>query len=154
MFSISGVMVLFGLTWLFGILTVVPVSGLQEAFQIIFTIFNAFQGFFIFLFFCVLNREARHSWMELITVKLLRRKKKEIPSTLTKKSLATESTEMSTVPQPSQSAPRGIKFSIRPPSKTELISPSDSKPGKILGLTDLPETTTFHKVPSKPTFMT
>ena len=66
MISISGVMFLFGLTWLFAILTF-SVTGLREAFQILFTVFNSFQGFFIFLFFCVFNKEAVESWKELVS---------------------------------------------------------------------------------------
>ena len=49
MFSISGVLFLFGLTWAFFILTF-SVSGLREMFQILFTIFNSLQGFFVFAF--------------------------------------------------------------------------------------------------------
>lgn len=64
MISISGVMFLFGITWLFAILTF-SVTGLRETFQILFTLFNSFQGFFIFLFFCTINKEARESWREL-----------------------------------------------------------------------------------------
>ena len=66
MISISGVMFLFGLTWLFAILTF-SVTGLRETFQILFVIFNSFQGFFIFLFFCVFNNEALESWKELLS---------------------------------------------------------------------------------------
>ena len=64
MVRIGGVMALFGLTWLFGTLTI-SVSGLRETFQILFTVFNSFQGVFIFLFFCVFNNEACKSWKEL-----------------------------------------------------------------------------------------
>ena len=56
MFSIGCVMLLFGLTWLFAILTFsssFPV--LRQIFQILFTVFNSLQGFFIFMF--VLNAE-------------------------------------------------------------------------------------------------
>ena len=56
MFSISCVMLLFGLTWLFAILTFsssFPI--LRQIFQILFTVFNSLQGFFIFVF--VLNAE-------------------------------------------------------------------------------------------------
>ena len=66
MISISGVMFLFGLTWLFAILTF-SVAGLRETFQILFTVNNSFQGFFIFLFFCVFNKEAVESWKELLS---------------------------------------------------------------------------------------
>ena len=64
MITISGVMFLFGITWLFAILTF-SVAGLRETFQILFTLFNSFQGFFIFLFFCTINKEARETWREL-----------------------------------------------------------------------------------------
>ena len=57
-------MFLFGITWLFAILTF-SVTGLRETFQILFTLFNSFQGFFIFLFFCTISKEARESWREL-----------------------------------------------------------------------------------------
>lgn len=62
MIRIGGVMALFGLSWLFAILTVVSVTGLQETFQILFTIFNSFQGCFIFFFLCVLDKGIRKSW--------------------------------------------------------------------------------------------
>ena len=55
-----GVTYLFGLTWVFGFLTIR--SETSQAFQILFVIFNAFQGLFLFLFFCVLSNEARKSW--------------------------------------------------------------------------------------------
>jgi hypothetical protein len=66
MISISGVMFLFGITWLFAILTF-SVTGLREAFQVLFVIFNSFQGFFTFLFFCVFNKEALESWREFLS---------------------------------------------------------------------------------------
>ena len=66
MISISGVMFLFGLTWLFAILTF-SVTGLREIFQILFVVFNSFQGFAIFLFFCVFNKEALESWKVLLS---------------------------------------------------------------------------------------
>ena len=65
MIRASVVMVLFGITWLFAILTV-SVPGLRETFQILFTFFNSFQGVFIFIFFCVLSQEARKSWRQVL----------------------------------------------------------------------------------------
>ena len=64
--SISGVMLLFGLTWIFAILTF-SVTGLRETFQILFVIFNSFQGFFIFVFVCILNKDVLESWREIIS---------------------------------------------------------------------------------------
>ena len=67
--SIAGIMFLFGLTWLFGALTV---TGLRDTtastvFQVLFVICNAFQGFFIFFFLCVFNNDARDLWLELLS---------------------------------------------------------------------------------------
>ncbi len=59
-----GVTFLLGLTWVFGGLTVVSETSL--AFQILFAIFNSSQGFFLFLFFCVLNKDARVSWRRIL----------------------------------------------------------------------------------------
>lgn len=67
-FSIGGVMGLFGLTWLFGILTF-STAGLRETFQILFTIFNSFQGFFIFVFLCVMSADVREEWKSFFNVK-------------------------------------------------------------------------------------
>ena len=69
-FSISGVMLLFGLTWLFAILTF-STTGLREAFQILFTIFNTFQGLFIFLFVCVMSSDVRDEWKGVFKIKEL-----------------------------------------------------------------------------------
>ena len=67
MVRIGGVMVLFGLTWLFAVLTV-SVPGLRETFQILFTIFNSLQGFFTFIFLCILNQDACESWKQTFVI--------------------------------------------------------------------------------------
>ena len=59
--SLAGIMALFGLTWLFAALTVEEAS---LAFQFLFAIFNSLQGFFIFLFFCVISKDARELWKD------------------------------------------------------------------------------------------
>ena len=67
--GIAGVMSLFGLTWFFGALTVTGFRDTKAsiAFQVLFVICNAFQGFFIFLFFCVFNKDVLKSWLELFS---------------------------------------------------------------------------------------
>ena len=62
-FSISGVMFLFGLTWLFAILLFTVVE-LRNISQILFTIFNSLQGVFIFIF--ILNTEAIGLWKKFL----------------------------------------------------------------------------------------
>ena len=67
--SIASVMFLFGLTWLFGAFTITGFGDARAstAFQVLFVILNAFQGFFIFLFFCVFSRDARDAWLQLLS---------------------------------------------------------------------------------------
>ena len=66
MVSIMGVMSLFGLTWVFGALTVREAS---TAFQFLFAIFNSLQGFFIFVFFCVFGMEGQMFWVKVLCCK-------------------------------------------------------------------------------------
>ena len=68
MAKITGIAFLFGLTWLFGALTVV---NFDQAFQILFTLVNSFQGFLIFIFFCVLNSDVRLALAQKILGKRL-----------------------------------------------------------------------------------
>ena len=66
MVSINMLMSVFGFTWLFAILTF-SVTGLRHTFQILFTVFNSFQGFFAFLSFCVLDTEGFESFKNFLT---------------------------------------------------------------------------------------
>ncbi|PFX28285.1 adhesion G protein-coupled receptor L2-like isoform X2 [Stylophora pistillata] len=50
---------LLGITWLFGVLTF---NSNTLVFQYLFAIFNSIQGFFIFLFHCLLNSEVRRAF--------------------------------------------------------------------------------------------
>jgi len=67
--SIVGVSSLIGVKWLFGALTVTgfadPMSS--TTFQVFFVILNAFQGFFIFLFFCVSSSDTQESWLKVFS---------------------------------------------------------------------------------------
>ncbi len=55
---------MFGLSWLFGALTIAEAS---IVFQWLFVIFNSLQGFFLFIFFCVIGKDARDEWIQLFT---------------------------------------------------------------------------------------
>ncbi len=59
--GIMGLTILFGLTWLFGALTITEGS---KAFQALFVVLNIIQGFFIFLFFCIIAKDPRELWLE------------------------------------------------------------------------------------------
>ena len=66
MVSIFSIMSLFGLSWIFAAFTV-TVREIRLPSQVLFTVFSSFQGFGIFIFFCVTSREARESWKELLS---------------------------------------------------------------------------------------
>ena len=62
--------VLLGTTWIFGVLAI---GDLRDMFQWLFCIFNSLQGFFIFIFYCLRNAEARKSWGRFLGLKVLER---------------------------------------------------------------------------------
>ena len=64
--GICGLMTLFGLSWIFGVLTINTAS---KAFQYLFVIFNAFQGFYFFVFICLLGKDGRNFWIELFRLR-------------------------------------------------------------------------------------
>ena len=63
MVNITGIVFLFGLTWIFGAFTILKAD---QAFQLIFTVTNSFQGFLIFILFCVLNSDVRQVWAKML----------------------------------------------------------------------------------------
>ena len=64
--NITGVFCLLGLTWVFGALTI---TKADQAFQIMFTVTNSLQEFFIFILFCVLNGDVRAAWAKSLPCK-------------------------------------------------------------------------------------
>ena len=115
-FSIGGVMSLFGLTWLFAALTF-SVTGLREAFQVLFTIFNSFQGLFIFLFLCVMSSDVREEWKAFFTIK---------PQMTTP-----QKQKFDKKPNPNYTATTGtVETSCKSPTSTHL-STSESIPWKV-----------------------
>ncbi len=66
------IMVLLGLTWFFGILAI---DDAKLAFQWLFCIFNTLQGFFVFIFYCILHDETRRQLLG----KLIRKKSNSTP---------------------------------------------------------------------------
>ena len=95
--STTSIMFLFGLTWLIGALTIIGFadSRASTALQILFVILNASQGFFIFLFFCVLSKDARKSWLELMPC--VQHKAKPVRSSQASKSILKAETFTSAV---------------------------------------------------------
>ncbi len=92
--SIVGVMSLFGLTWVFGAFTFREAS---IVFQYAFAICNSFQGFFIFLIFCVLAKDTRNLWLQALRCK--KAAPRGIPSTaamMTKGAASSSNSKLST----------------------------------------------------------
>ena len=91
--SISGVLFLFGLSWLFFVLTF-SAPGLRETFQILFTVFNSLQGFFVFAF--ILFTEGFDYWKALLSCE--KHKSKHVhPSLGTSIPTKKQSTDLSTL---------------------------------------------------------
>ena len=57
------IMVVLGLTWLFGVFAI---KDAKLPFQYLFCIFNAFQGLLVFIFYCVLSVETRAKYRRLL----------------------------------------------------------------------------------------
>ena len=56
---------LLGISWSFGVLTI---SSEKVVFNYIFVIFNSLQGFLIFVFHCLLNKQVRfYNWIYCIS---------------------------------------------------------------------------------------
>lgn len=60
------ILVVLGLTWLFGILAI---KDAKLIFQYLFCIFNSLQGLMVFLFYCVFSKETRRKWRSLFSRK-------------------------------------------------------------------------------------
>ncbi|XP_019849534.1 PREDICTED: adhesion G-protein coupled receptor G2-like [Amphimedon queenslandica] len=63
--SYFGILILFGLTWLFAVFTFITEPNVSFMIQFFFAFFNTFQGFFIFLFFVLLNSDVRNNYVSL-----------------------------------------------------------------------------------------
>ena len=68
--SVVSIMFMFGLQWLFGAFAIAEAS---LVFQWLFVIFSTLQGFFLFIFFCVLAHDARQEWLNVVTLGRKRR---------------------------------------------------------------------------------
>ena len=58
-----GILILVGITWVFGFMAV---SHARLVFQYLFAIFNCLQGFAIFMFYCVIQKNVRECWWALV----------------------------------------------------------------------------------------
>ena len=106
--SYSGILILFGLTWISAVFTFITEPNTSFIVQFFFAFFNAFQGFFIFVFFVILSSDSRDAWRSLLCPWYLRDEKKP-PTSNTLKSNTLNSKTMS--PQ-KKNAPRNAIFSF------------------------------------------
>ena len=61
--SIVSIMVLFGMQWMFGVLTVAKATFV---FQWLFVIFSSLQGIMIFVFLVLMGSDTRKQWLNVI----------------------------------------------------------------------------------------
>ena len=59
----AAILVVLGLTWLFGVLAV---RDAKLVFQYLFCIFNSIQGLLVFVFYCLLSSETRAKYRKLL----------------------------------------------------------------------------------------
>jgi hypothetical protein len=71
-------MLMFGLSWLFGALSIAQAA---IVFQWFFIFFNTMQGFGLFIFFCVIGNDAREEWKKLLSCYRYKGIKKGAPTT-------------------------------------------------------------------------
>lgn len=71
------VMVLLGVTWVFG---PIAIKESKLVFYYLFTILNSLQGFLIFVFRCLFNTEVRSAWVMLIKTGKFKRRRGPIKS--------------------------------------------------------------------------
>jgi len=58
-----GIMILMGLTWIFG---AIAVEDFRLVFQYLFAVCNSLQGFAIFVFYCLSQKNVRDTWMAFL----------------------------------------------------------------------------------------
>ncbi|GFO40893.1 adhesion G-protein coupled receptor d1 [Plakobranchus ocellatus] len=96
---------LMGLTWIFGL---AAVSKELIVFQYIFSALNSLQGFFIFLFHCVLNTEVKQTLRRMKEKRSLQ--KGEFPPTPTTSHGQSSSLDSGSPPESSRASPRPAPF--------------------------------------------
>ena len=64
--SYFGILILFGLAWLFAVLTFIIEPNIPFIIQLLLAFLNGFEGFFIFFFLVVLSSDSRNAWKSLL----------------------------------------------------------------------------------------
>ena len=64
--SIFGLVSLYGFPWIFAFFVVSRDNDANFALQLIFTVMSSLQRFFLFIFFCLIGKDSREAWRELL----------------------------------------------------------------------------------------
>ncbi len=89
-----GIMILMGLTWLFGAFAV---SDARLVFQYLFAVCNSLQGFAIFLFYCLSQKNVRDAWRAFVTCDTRSELKKTTDSYYERRRLSSASQKTNTL---------------------------------------------------------
>ena len=119
--SIISVMLMFGLTWLFGALSI---SGAAYVFQWLFILCATTQGFILFVFFCIIGSDAREEWKRLLSCYRYKgTKQRATPSTVSSKSKGkTYQTSLSSRKMASDTIRKMASDTIRKTASDTIIS--------------------------------
>lgn len=112
--SFTGISLLFGLTWIFAVLTFISEPTVSYIIQFFFCFFNVFQGFFIFFFFTVLSGDSRNAWKSLFCSRITSNNREK--SSYTKRRITNLPYESYGVSSP---------ISKFPPAKLNVLTASD-----------------------------
>ena len=131
--SIASIMSMFGLQWFFGALTIAQAS---LTFQWLFVIFSTLQGFFLFLFFCVLGQDAREEWLNVFSFGWRKKKKRGVTTShagTTRRARNTGSTYLTSKQVRSNTLRMGVESSVAD-STVEMssVGPSLAEKRKLL----------------------
>ena len=130
--SIASIMSMFGLQWFFGALTIAEAS---LAFQWLFVIFSTLQGFFLFLFFCVMGQDAREEWLNVFSFGWRKKKKRGVMTShagTTRRGKNTGSTYLTSKQVRSRTLRMGVESSMAD-STVEMssVGPSHAEKRKL-----------------------
>ena len=121
--SVVSIMFLFGLQWLFGAFTIAEAS---IVFQWLFVILSTLQGFFLFVFFCVLSQDAREEWLNLMSLGIRKKKKRGVitshASGTTRRDRNTGSTYITTKYGHSNTLKKNVLSSVSSETSMEMTS--------------------------------
>ena len=93
-----GLSVLFGVSWIFGLLASAGLPDyLRIPFDIVFTVLASFQGVFLFLLYCVRSPECRKLWKNWMLCRFTKRSQSQVSTTGSHRTRSTTDTATGTM---------------------------------------------------------